>query len=119
MHANQDTTTASSMIAKAETILASRFQRTRPPNAKVAAFQTESGRQLAIERNLQGITIWTERLDRTMSEESNVEHYSASRTRHSNLQAHAPRLYTGNPATKWRLTELAGVEDLVRWYANA
>lgn len=119
MHAEPGITTTSNIVAKAEIILASRFQRTRRPNAKVAGFQTDSGRQLAIERNLRGITIWTERMGGTMSEKNDVEHYSPSRTRHSNLQAHAPRLYTGNSATKWNLPDLASIEDLMRWYTEA
>ena len=102
-------------VAQAEALIASRLSPIRPANAKIAAFQTPTGRHLAIQRPDRSINIWTE--DFAGPETfRNFERYSAARSRHSNLAAHAPRVAAGRPARLWRLETTADVAALLDWY---
>jgi hypothetical protein len=110
--------TASASVGQAESIIASRLERIKPGNKKVAGFQTKGGRHLALQRDVQGINIWTEDLD-PPEQIAPCERYAAHRHRHSNLTSQASRVATGKPARLWRLENMSQLEALMAWYANA
>lgn len=103
-------------VAQAEAILAARFEAIAPPKDKMAGFRTARGRHVAIERDLQTITLWTEDLTTPMNLGS-PERYAATRGRHSGLKSHAPRLDMGKAVLKWRLKDAEAVEALLAWYS--
>lgn len=102
-------------VAQAEALIASRLSPIRAANAKIAGFETPTGRHLAIQRPDRSINIWTEDLSGPEAFR-NFERYSAARPRHSNLAAHAPRVAAGRPARLWRLESTADVAALLDWY---
>lgn len=108
----------SASVAQAEAIIVRGLSRIKPASKKVAGFQTVRGWHLTLQRDVQGIQVWTEDLDPPESI-APCELYEAHRSRHSNLASHAPRVATGRPARKWRLENAMQLEALISWYANA
>lgn len=107
----------STMLKQAEAIIANKLEPIKPGNEKIVGFQTKSGRQLALQRDVQRINVWTEDLD-SPEQIAPYERYSADRSRHSNLASHAPRLATGNEARLWRPESGSQLQALVTWYSG-
>ena len=103
---------------QAEALIAGQLERIRPANKKVAGFQTPLGRHLALQRDVQGINVWTEDVS-APADIGPSELYAAQRPRHSNLSAQAPRVGFGQQARLWRLPDTSALNTLLAWYVHA
>lgn len=103
---------------RAERALASALRRLKTPTVKVAGFETDMGRHLAIQRDSATIKVWTEDLD-FPADLGIFRRYSASTARHSNLGANAPRCANGHCARLWEIDGLDNLDKLIAWYAKA
>jgi hypothetical protein len=101
-----------SAAAQAEAWLAARFPGTAPPTKYLAGFQLGGGRELAIERTRQTISVWVPRVPdgltgcRLRNLKSPGQPYAASQSRNSNLRSVAPTLATGHEACHVELDDL-------------
>ena len=109
------TAPASQTVTQAEALIAAKLERITPGNRKVAGFQTALGRHLAIQRDVQGINVWTEDLCPPRAIAS-FERYPANRRRHSNLDAQAPRVGNERDARLWKIASTDELVALLRWY---
>ena len=101
----------------AENLLRKMLAPLKTPTQKIAGFTTKRGRELALERNrMNFIGVWAECHDAKLHHKLSVEYYDHRRTRNSNLRSNAPKLATGNTAYYYRFTDVAALEDFVRWY---
>lgn len=110
-------TVTSATVLQAEEMIAAMFRPIRSGSDKVAGYETNSGRHLAIDRKTQRIQIWTEAVD-GRPPLGTVALYPASRPRHSNLAAQAPRVATGREALLWKL-DPSELPTLLQWYQTA
>jgi hypothetical protein len=108
----------SASVKQAELLIASRFERIKRGSKKVVGFQTELGRHLALQLDVQSISVWTEDLD-PPEQFASYERYAPTRSRHSNLASQAPRVATGKAARLWKLNDATQLEALMAWYARA
>lgn len=108
-----------SPVSQAEALIASKLPRIRQRSAKIAGFETPSGRHLALQRDVQGIQIWTEAVTAPPGIVTPAQQYSANRPRHSNLASQASRVATGREAQLWKPATIGELEDLLAWYINA
>ncbi|MFC4861233.1 AAA family ATPase [Pseudomonas sp. MAHUQ-62] len=93
----------------------------KPATVKIAGFQTHDGRQLAVEPGRKP-ALFLEPGDWLAEAESflpAIEHYPAERTRHSGLEANAPRLWLGRPAVQVNLPSEDAFHDVMRLYVDA
>ncbi|WP_238533025.1 hypothetical protein [Rhodanobacter thiooxydans] len=94
------------------------MSRLKMGNKKVAGFETRKGRHLAIQRDVQGINVWTEDLEPPRSI-APFERYPVNRRRHSNLDAQAPRVGNERDARLWRIASTEDLVALLYWYNQA
>lgn len=99
----------------AERMLSIKMLPTAPPTKYIAGFQLTNGTQVALERERDGIYLWTPAIDTVSSELSAYrERYPATRSRNSNLNGkNAPMLREGRPVDYWRLPSLGHLEQLI------
>lgn len=105
--------------ASAEVMLAERFEGIGNITKYIRAFRTRRGRELALERERDGIYLWTEQAEDRPSDLPAPEPYDAKRSRNSNLKSTTQRLGPGRPVWYWRLDEIGELERLCNWYAAA
>lgn len=81
-------------------------------------FQTDSGRQLALNRVNAGIDVWTEPVweQVTSLQSMRKKRYGANESRISTLEANAPRLWKGREADYWRFRTLCDLDAFADWY---
>lgn len=82
-------------------------------------FRTPSGRQIAVNRVNQSLSVWTEpvhALAPSHMQPWRKRHYGASEPRISTLQANAPRLYVGDAADYWQFPTLGDLDAFLDWY---
>ncbi|MBC5782657.1 hypothetical protein H8N03_06850 [Ramlibacter sp. USB13] len=110
----------------AEAYLAANLTRLQPATTKLAAFQNDRGRQLALalERR-EAIYLWAEACPPDMEgiEINNVKRpklpYAPDQARSSAVNSQCSRLAEGNKAWYLRCTTMAALERFIRWYAAA
>ena len=108
------TTGSSASVCQAEEMITAIFQPIRRGTDKIAGYETNSGRHLAIDRKTQRIQIWTEAVDELPMLGTAVP-YPASRPRHSNLASQAPRVAAGRNALLWKL-DPSELPAFLQWY---
>lgn len=102
----------------ATTVLTKHFESTGNVTKYIYAFRTRRGRELALERERDGIYVWTEQApDRPLVLPA-PEAYGPKRPRNSNLKCNAKRLTVGSPAWYWRLGTAQELEQLCVWYSR-
>lgn len=115
---------SAAIVQTAETLAAKYLRRLGAPTKYIAGFQSKSGRQLAIERNKQGLFVWIEKLPpdaagiAIRNQKNPGQPYAATQSRNSNLRSRAPRLAEGNVAYYTSIDSLDAFEGLLRWYAE-
>lgn len=82
----------------------------------MAVWRTPAGRELALQLEQESVRIWTEIEAPTAAGPSS--HYGPSETRHSALNANAPRLAQPHPAWLTVVDSPAALERLLAWYAD-
>ena len=112
-------------VAGAEVALRERFGSPINESDKMVAFQTPRGRQIALQRDVQKVSIWTEQ-DSQLGEPPSGEfqEYDAAAGRHSNLpprlrhEPPAPLAAQGYPKPVYNVTVQSRSElaRLLRWY---
>ncbi|MDB5969052.1 MAG: hypothetical protein JWQ90_1502 [Hydrocarboniphaga sp.] len=94
----------------------------RPINATqyIASFSIGAARQLAIEKEKKSIYLWTQACRESAPPELACflrRHYSASKSRNSNLnEKNAPLLKAGNAADYWMFPTIGELVRFVHWY---
>jgi hypothetical protein len=110
---------ASSIAGSAEKLLADRFEAIGNVTKYISAFRTGRGREMALERDRDGLYLWTEQVEGRPIDLPAPEAYEAKRTRNSNLKSTAKRLQVGKAVWYWRLERISDLETLCTWYASA
>lgn len=89
-----------------------RFTPILEPSQKIAGFETDAGRQLALDREQQKVSIFLEpgQWDREGVRQKRM--YAPNDGRHSNLKAHAPKLAVGAPACSVEVRTMGALESL-------
>lgn len=92
----------------------------KPATAKMAGFQTHDGRQLAVDLGRKPALYlepggW---INLTEGSLPTVEHYPAERTRHSGLEANAPKLWKGHPVVQVLLPSEEVFQTLLGRYVD-
>lgn len=108
-----------SVVSSAEKLLADRFEGIGRKTKYISAFRTRRGRELALERNRDGVYLWAEQVNDCPTELPAPEAYPARRTRNSNLESQTQRLRVGKAVWYWRLDNLSHLQSLCDWYAQA
>ncbi|MEL7937777.1 AAA family ATPase [Pseudomonas delhiensis] len=93
----------------------------KPATARMAGFQAHDGRQLALEPGRKP-ALFLEPGDWMVAAKSFLpawESYSVDRTRHSGLQANAPRLWLGHPAVLVSLPSEESFQSLLGLYLDS
>jgi 5-methylcytosine-specific restriction enzyme B len=104
-------------ISAAEEFLKARYNGYRkPPTQKIAAFETESGRQIAVPREGRTVRLILEPPLPTLQGLGEAEIYEPNRGRHSNLGSQAPALATGQPAVQVTIPNVGMLEKLCDLY---
>ena len=93
----------------------------KPATVRMAGFQTHDGRQLALEPGRRPALFlepgdWLEAARPFISD---VEPYTAERTRHSGLEANAPRLWLGRPVVQVTLPSEDSFQSLLSLYLES
>lgn len=118
---NQTSGTTLGMSALAEAILEKFCLRIAPPTKYIAGFRTSDNKELALERERNGIVLWSQPVE--LDEDAEwVPHrtYTATSPRNSNLnRKNCPALSLGNPALVWQLDDADDLLDFINWYSNA
>jgi hypothetical protein len=81
-------------------------------------FRTGNGKQLALNRVLQSLYVWTEPVWERAApafQAMRKKRYPPAKSRISTLKSNAPRLWS-SPADYWRFPTLADLEAFVDWY---
>ena len=87
-----------------------------PPTKKLAAWETGSGRELALVLDaVKSVTVWTEQPPQS-EPRWQVAHYPPTRSRHSNLASAAPQLATPNEAWATQIASADDLSDFLDWY---
>lgn len=87
----------------------------------IRAFRTKKGRELALDRTLSGIYLWTEPVASGAPPRLTAmlrRRYAPTDTRNSNLKANAPRLAVGNAADYWLFPTLDDLKRFISWYRS-
>lgn len=99
--------------------LANLLQENGTASDYIAAFQTVTGRHLALSRELKSVKIWLEAIPVEIAGVSIDREYQASDPRTSNLNAgRGARLAVGNPAFLVNVESDEALKSLVKWYTN-
>jgi 5-methylcytosine-specific restriction enzyme B len=106
-------------IEMAERFLEDRYGYRVPPTKKIAAFETDGGRQLAVPREGTSVRVILEPPLPALAGLGEAETYPPERTRHSNLTSQAPNVATGRPAVQVTVPNAAMLEKLCELYENA
>lgn len=109
----------SAVAASSETLLGESFDAIGSRTKYISAFRTRRGSELALERNRDGVYLWTEQVDGRPIELPAPEAYPARRTRNSNLESQTQKLRIGKAVWYWRLDNLSQLQSLCAWYAEA
>jgi hypothetical protein len=115
----EENMSASSIAGSAEKLLADRFEAIGNVTKYISAFRTRRGREMALERDRDGLYLWTEQVEGRPIDLPAPEAYEAKRTRNSNLKSTAKRLQVGKAVWYWRLERISDLETLCTWYASA
>lgn len=110
---------SSNSAQQAEATLMGLFEPIGSTTKYIQAFRTRRGRELAIERDRDGIYVWTEQAEDRPISLPMPEPYPAGRSRNSNLAPNAKRLASGKHAYYWRLSSPQELAELCAWYAKA
>lgn len=121
MHAPQPHVAAQSVSAgaQAEAWLAARFPPTATPTKYIAGFNLRGGREIALERTRQSISVWIRRIPtglagyKILNRKNPGQPYAPSQSRNSNLRSMAPTLATGHQAYYLELEDLGVLATLV------
>ena len=90
----------------------------RPPTKKIAAFETDSAKQLALEREGQTVTLYLETYPTGVDGIKLLKAYAAGEGRNSNLLSQAPKLAAGNTAVSVRVSSRQALAQLCDVYDN-
>lgn len=86
------------------------------PMKSMSGFVTETGRELAFERNRQSVCLYLEPGRWEREGIKLVQNYSAQDSRDSNVAMYAPKLREGNPACKVEVQTMAALKALCDEY---
>lgn len=98
------------------------FSPIKEPSKYIAGFQTADGRQLALIRETQKVTLFLspgEWLEAVQDKLESVSPYSATASRNSNLSSNAPQLAMGYPAVSVKVPTLEALVALAEAYAGS
>ena len=112
-----DNTTGEWGPAVAFTVISQFFGPPRtPPTKKMAAWETRSGRELALVLDAaKSVTVWSEQPPEA-EPRWQVSHYPSTRSRHSNLASAAPQLAAPNEAWATQIASADDLSDFLAWY---
>jgi hypothetical protein len=117
------TTPASALAEQAEALLHGKFARLREPTKYIASFRTESGRHLALTRQVKNdIYIWAEGFNESLNGISIKNRdfpglpYLPEQPRSSNLTTASSRLGLGNLSYYIKCDTLVALERFATWY---
>lgn len=106
---------------QAEAVLETMLRRICDPTKKIAGFVTQSGKQVALNRDTKRVQVWSEvfcpslaGLQVTSSKLPGMP-YPEEQTRNSNLATKAPRLATGNRAYLLTVESKTDLIAFVEW----
>jgi len=112
--------TLANLARQAEAFCAEHFARIASPTHYIAGFRTRQGRELALERERDGIYCWSEAVSLADAPASPERHYPAEKSRNSNLNGkNCPRLRVGHAVHYWIFDRLDQFEAFLRWYAQS
>ena len=103
-------------VSDAEQYLEERLGFRREPTKYISAYETSTGRQLALARNREKVQLWVDSYEADIDGVTLTEEYPPNRSRSSNLKSQAPKLSVGQPAAVVRVDSLASLEALCDWY---
>jgi hypothetical protein len=102
-----------------ETLLGTFCTRIAEPTKYIAGFRTMDGKEIALEREASGITLWTQCVPVEDAEVKPARKYAGTDTRNSNLnRKNCPALRLGNPALVWKLVDRDELLDFINWYGG-
>lgn len=105
-------------ISDTEATLEYFFARIAEPTKYIAGFRTADGKEIALERESQVITLWTQSVPVNDAELEPARRYANTDPRNSNLnRKNCPALRLGNPALVWKLTDRDELLDFINWYS--
>jgi hypothetical protein len=114
---------SSPFAAQAEAILNQQFAKLREPTKYIASFRTESGRHLALNRQVKNdIYIWAESFNSARDGISVKNRdfpgcaYSAEQPRSSNVTTASSRLGMGNQVYYIKCETVGALERFAAWY---
>ncbi len=113
---NAQSDNSNSIAFQAEEYLEGRYGYRKSPTKYIAAFQSPSGKQLALERTRSGISIWLTEYSETLEGIQLLRTYSPDEPRNSNLKSQAPDLSPGNQAALVGVTSIDALEKLCDMY---
>jgi len=107
--------------AQAEAVLETMLRRICDPSKKIAGFVTQSGIQIALNRDTKRVQIWSEVFCTSLSGLKVTNRklpgmpYPEEQTRNSNLATRAPKLATGNRAYLLTVESKTDLIAFVEW----
>ena len=101
---------------EAESELERIWSRIEEPSQYLAGFEAPSGRQVAIERTLRAVQLFTEPFDLSITGAKLIKTHTTDSPRNSNLQSQAPNLSVGNPAQVIQLSNRDALDKFVQLY---
>ncbi|WP_170799458.1 DUF262 domain-containing protein [Stutzerimonas stutzeri] len=108
------------LARQAEAFCAELCSRIASPTQYIAGFRTRLGRELALERQRDGIYCWSEAVSLADAPASPERHYPPEMSRNSNLNGkNCPRLRVGHAVHYWIFDRLDQFEAFLRWYAQS
>lgn len=104
-------------VEAAEAYLVERYGKATSDQKKLAGFESGTGRQLAIEREISSVRLYLEPgpWDK-ITGVVNVKSYGPQDARHSNLAQQAPNISLGYPAVLVSISSMTGLEALCAAY---
>lgn len=114
-------TTVGCALSGSEQLLEQYLSRVANPSKYIAGFRTKDGKELALERQRQVITIWTQQVYGIEDAGFALDRlYSANEPRNSNLnRKNCPNLRLGMPVAYWKLADTDELLDFINWYSEA
>lgn len=106
-------------VSEVEALLDTYCTRIAEPSKYIAGFRTMDGKEIALEREGSGITLWTQYVSVDGAEIQPVRRYADTDTRNSNLnRKNCPALRLGNRALVWKLVDRDELLDFINWYGG-
>jgi hypothetical protein len=106
-------------VSEVEALLDTYCTRIAEPTKYIAGFRTMDGKEIALEREGSGITLWTQYVSVDGAEIQPVRRYADTDTRNSNLnRKNCPALRLGNRALVWKLVDRDELLDFINWYGG-